>query len=115
MAERDPLLAKLLAATTSGRESATRRREIRVVLDPDERPVGKGTLFGQSHGFNLQNATRVAANDKGGRERLYRYILGTHVRLHWNTNKVGALAARPAISWIDGTLTQIPAESCDRG
>jgi len=78
MAEKDPLLAKLLAVATSGTEvarSANRRREIRVVLDPDERPVGKGTLCGQSHGFNLQNATRVAANDRDGRERLCRYIL----------------------------------------
>ncbi len=50
MAERDPLLAKLLAAATSGTEAAgpaTRRREIRVVMDPDERPVGKGTLCGR--------------------------------------------------------------------
>ena len=48
---------------------------IRIVLDPDERPLGKGALCGQSHGFNLQGATRVAANDKQGRERLCRYIL----------------------------------------
>jgi hypothetical protein len=45
------------------------------VLASDERPVGKGALCGQSHGFNLQNATRVAANDKDGRGRLCRYIL----------------------------------------
>jgi len=32
-------------------------------------------LCGQSHGFNLQGASRVAANDKPGRERLCRYIL----------------------------------------
>jgi len=32
-------------------------------------------LCGQSHGFNRQGATRVAANDKAGRERLCRYIL----------------------------------------
>jgi hypothetical protein len=37
--------------------------------------VGKGALCGHSHGFNLQNATRVAANDRDGRERLCRYIL----------------------------------------
>jgi len=54
---------------------AGRRQPIRIVLDPDERPVGKGVLCGQSHGFNLQAASRVAANDKPGRERLCRYIL----------------------------------------
>ncbi len=45
------------------------------MLDPDDRPVTKGTLCATSHGFNLQAATRIAANDKPGRERLCRYIL----------------------------------------
>jgi hypothetical protein len=43
-------------------------------------------LCGQSHGFNLQNATRVAANDKDSRERLCCYILRPPVandRLKW--------------------------------
>jgi hypothetical protein len=55
--------------------TASKRQPIRVVLDPDERPVTKGALCGQTHGFNLQAATRLAANDKDGRERLCRYIL----------------------------------------
>jgi hypothetical protein len=78
MGEKDPLLARLLAAATAGVEPAgpaSKRAPIRIVLDSDERPVGKGALCGQSHGFNLQAATRVAANDKPGRERLCRYIL----------------------------------------
>jgi hypothetical protein len=78
LGEKDPLLAKLLAAATAGAEPAgpaTKRPPIRIVLDPTERPVGKGALCGQSHGFNLQGATRVPANDKDGRERLCRYIL----------------------------------------
>jgi hypothetical protein len=78
MGEKDLLLAKLLAAATAGVEPAgpaSRRQPIRIVLAPDERPVTKGALCGQSHGFNLQAATRVAANDKQGRERLCRYIL----------------------------------------
>jgi hypothetical protein len=56
MAEKDPLLAQLLAIATAGAGEAcpaTRRREIRIVKGPDERPVGKGTLCGQSRGFNL--------------------------------------------------------------
>ena len=76
--EKDPLLAKLLAAATAGAEPAgpaNRRQPIRMVLDPDERPIAKGALCGQSRGFNLQAATRVVANDKDGRERLCRYIL----------------------------------------
>jgi hypothetical protein len=45
------------------------------VVNPDERPVGKGVLCGQHHCFNLQGATRVVGDDKDGRERLCRYIL----------------------------------------
>jgi hypothetical protein len=78
MGEKDPLLAKLLAAASAGVEPAGpahQRQPIRIVLDPEDRPVGKGVLCGQAHGFNLQAATRVAANDKPGRERLCRYIL----------------------------------------
>jgi hypothetical protein len=46
-----------------------------MVLDPDDQPVAKGTLCAASAGFNLHAATRVASNDKAGRERLCRYIL----------------------------------------
>jgi hypothetical protein len=45
------------------------------VLDPDQRPVGKGTLCAQTQGFNLHAATKVAANDKQGRLALCKYIL----------------------------------------
>jgi hypothetical protein len=78
LGEQDPLLAKLLAAATTGTAPAgpaSKRQPIRIVLDPDERPAAKGTLCATSHGFNLQAATHVAANDKPGRERLCRYIL----------------------------------------
>jgi len=37
--------------------------------------VAKGKLCGQHAGFNLQAATKVAANDKKGRENLCKYIL----------------------------------------
>ena len=45
------------------------------MLDPDDRPVAKGNLCAQSHGFNLHAATKVAANDKQGRLALCKYIL----------------------------------------
>ena len=51
------------------------KTEARLLVAEAERPVTKGALCGQTHGFNLQAATRVAANDKQGRERLCRYIL----------------------------------------
>ena len=78
MGEQDPLLATLLVAATAGAAPAgpaTKRRPIRIALDPDDRPVPKGALCASSHGFNLQAATRVPASDKAGRERLCRYIL----------------------------------------
>ena len=78
MDEKDPLLARLLAAAAAGAPPAgpaNKRKPVRIVLDPDDRPVTKGTLCSQAHGFNLHAATRVAANDKPGREALCRYIL----------------------------------------
>jgi hypothetical protein len=70
MGDKDPLLARLLAAVTAGAPPAgpaNKRQPIRIVLDPDERPMGKGALCGQRHGFNLHAAARVAANDEQGR------------------------------------------------
>ena len=48
---------------------------MRIVLDPDATPVAKGKLCGQHAGFNLHAQTKVAANDKKGRENLCKYIL----------------------------------------
>jgi hypothetical protein len=78
MGEKDPLLARLLAAATAGASPAGpahKRAPVRIVLDPDAAPVVKGKLCGQHAGFNLQAATKVAANDKKGRENLCKYIL----------------------------------------
>jgi hypothetical protein len=78
MGEKDPLLARLLAAATAGVPPAgwaNKRKPVRIVRDPDDRPATKGTLCSQAQGFNLHAATRVAANDKPGRETLCRYIL----------------------------------------
>jgi len=53
MGEKDPLLAKLLAAATAGVDPpgpANQRQPIRIALDPDERLVGKAALCGQTHG-----------------------------------------------------------------
>jgi hypothetical protein len=78
MGEKDPLLARLLAAAAAGAAPAgpaNQRKPLRIVLDPDERPVGKGTLCAQTQGFNLHAATKVAANDTQGRLALCKYIL----------------------------------------
>ncbi|HJX51779.1 MAG TPA: hypothetical protein VJ801_03345 [Polyangia bacterium] len=76
--DKDPLLARLLAAATAGASPAgpaNKRKPVRIVLHPDAHPVAKGNLCGQHAGFNLHAATRVAANDKQGRLALCKYIL----------------------------------------
>ena len=76
--EKDPLLAKLLAAATAGASPAGpthKRSPVRIVLDPDAHPVAKGKLCSQAHAFNLHAATKVVANDKQGRLTLCKYIL----------------------------------------
>ena len=39
---------------------AHKRKPVRIVLDPDDRPIAKGNLCGQARGFNLHAATKVA-------------------------------------------------------
>jgi Putative transposase len=109
MGEKDPLLAKLLAAATAGAAPAgpvTRRQPIRIVLDPDDRPVAKGNLCAQDHAFNLHAATRVAANDKQGRLTLCRYILRPPLANHWlrivDDSHVRVDFKKP---WSDGTTS----------
>jgi hypothetical protein len=66
MGEKDPLLARLLAAATAGASPAGpahKRAPVRIVLDPDAHPVAKGKLCGQHGGFNLHAQTKVAANE----------------------------------------------------
>ena len=67
-----------MAAATAGASPAGpahKRAPVRIVLDPDATPVAKGKLCGQQAGFNLHAQTKVAANDKKGRENLCKYIL----------------------------------------
>jgi hypothetical protein len=75
---RTDLFRRSLAAATAGASPAGpahKRSPVRIVLDPDAHPVAKGKLCGQHVGFNLHAQTKVAANDKKGRENLCKYIL----------------------------------------
>ena len=109
MGEKDPLLAKLLAAATAGTSPAgpaNKRKPVRIVLDPDDRPVAKGTLCAQEHGFNLHASTKVAANDKPGRVTLCRYILRPPLandRLHILPDGTVRLDFKKP--WSDGTTS----------
>jgi hypothetical protein len=105
--DKDPLLARLLAAATAGAPPAglaNKRKPIRIVLDPNAHPVAKGNLCGQHAGFNLHAATRVVANDKKGRETLCKYILRPPLandRLHILPDGNVRLEFKRA--WSDGT------------
>ena len=96
-----------MAAATTGAPPdgpANQRKPIRIVLDPDDRPVASSNLCAQSHGFNLQAATRVAANDKQGRLTLCRYILRPPLandRLHILPD--GSVTLDFKKPWSDGT------------
>jgi hypothetical protein len=86
------------------RSTGPHLRALRIAHDPLARPVSKGKLCGQHRGFNLHAATRVAANDKTGRETLCQYILRPPLandRLHvLPDGSVQLSFERP---WSDGT------------
>ena len=42
---------------------ANKRKPLRIVVDPDARPLAKGNLCGQHAGFNLHGATKVSADE----------------------------------------------------
>ena len=110
LGDEDPLLARLLAAATAGvppagpAGPASKRKPIRIVLDPDAHQVAKGNLCGQHAGFNLHAATKVAANDEQGRLALCKYILRTPLandRLKIVDDEVVRLEFKKP--WSDGT------------
>lgn len=111
LAESDPLLARLLAAATAGAPPAgpaQRRAPVRLVGDRGGQPQGKGRLCAQHLGFNLHAASRVACNDKQGRETLCRYVLRPPLandRLQiLSDDKVQLDFKRP---WTDGTKSVV--------
>jgi hypothetical protein len=72
---------------------------VRIVLDPDATPVAKGKLCSQLAGFNLHAQTKVAANDKKGRENLCKYILRPPL-----ASRVGS---RPVLPAANGFAQQL--------
>ena len=67
--ERDPLLARLLAAATAGAPPAgwaNKRKPVRIVLDSDDRPVTKGTLSSQDPLQTLRRHPESPRRPRGG-------------------------------------------------
>jgi hypothetical protein len=107
MAQKDPLLAHLLAAAAAGvapAGPAYKRPPVRLAVDPGSRPRTMGKLCAQDSGFNLHAASRAAANDKQGREILCRYVLRPPLAndrlVLLPDGKVKVAFKRP---WSDGT------------
>jgi len=68
------------------------------------RAPGKGSLCAQARAFNLQAAARVAANDKPGRQRLCRCILGPpHAHDRLSILDDGAVRLDLKRPWCNGT------------
>jgi hypothetical protein len=85
MGEEDPPLARLLEAATAGAPPAgpaTRRKPVRIVLDPDDRPVTRGVLRAQAHAFSrlsvhtrksrARSINAARSNEPGGTVLSYR-------------------------------------------
>ena len=104
LGEEDPLLAQLLAVATRG--ASDTRPPVRIA--GEDRPTAKGKLGAEAAGFNLQAATRVAAQDNKGREALCRYVLRPPLandRLERLANgRVRLSFKRP---WRDGTSSVV--------
>ena len=75
LAEQEPLLAALSAAIQGRLATAPRadQRVRRLQSDPIEGLRG-GPLCFSARGFSLHTATRIAAEDRAGLERLCRYV-----------------------------------------
>ncbi|MCU0663003.1 MAG: transposase [Myxococcota bacterium] len=76
LAERSPVLAGMTAASVQGRVATGERagRIVRRVLSDPAAAVRTSALCFASRGFSLHVATRIAADDKPGLERLCRYV-----------------------------------------
>jgi hypothetical protein len=71
---------------------------------PDDGPFGKGMSCAQARGFNLQATTRVAINDKPGRERLCRCLLRpTPANDRFSVLDGGSVGIAFKQPWSDGT------------
>ena len=99
LGEQDPLLAKLLAAATTGAAPAgpaSQRQPIRIVLAFAERPVAKGTLCATGRGFNLQMRLRRCHARRGRRQTGSRKVVPLHLAPAAG-HRVGSRPAWPAV------------------
>jgi hypothetical protein len=107
--EEAPLLAALTEASCRGIIATGPRRGCRVVrvrgLAADVDACVMGRLCAQVEGYNLQAATRIAANDRNGLERMGRYLarppVATDRLSRLDDGRLELSLKRP---WRDGTI-----------
>jgi hypothetical protein len=106
--ESAPLLVALAGASTRGVVATGPRRGCRIVRVRGA-PVGidvfvMGRLCAQIEGYNLQAATRLAANDRNSLERMARYLARPPVATDRLSELAdGGLELRLKRPWRDGT------------
>jgi len=107
--ESAPLLLSLVEASASGVIATGPRRGCRIVrvrgVVDDVDAFVMGRLCAQVEGYNLQAATRIAANDRDGLERMARYLARPPIASDRLTQlEDGRLELRLKRPWRDGTL-----------
>jgi hypothetical protein len=108
-AEGASLLLAVAEASAAGVVATGPRRGCRIVrvrgpvADVDGLLLGK--LCAQVEGYNLQAATRLAANDRGGLERMCRYLVRPPIATdRLSAREDGRLELRLKRPWRDGTI-----------
>ena len=107
--EAAPLLVALAEASAQGVIATGPRRGCRVVrvrgVAADVDAFVMGRLCAQVEGYNLQAATRIAANDRDGLERMGRYLARPPVATERLSQlEDGRLELRLKRPWRDGTI-----------
>ncbi len=106
LAEKEPLLAALSAASIQGQLATGPRagyRVRRLLSDPIEGLRG-GPLCFSARGFSLHAATRIAAEERAGLERLCRYVTRPPLAVgRLQLIDADHLTFRLKTPWLDGT------------
>jgi hypothetical protein len=111
LAEREgaPLLLAFAEASAAGVVATGPRRGCRIVRVrgpvADVEGLLLGRLCAQVEGYNLQAATRLAANDRDGLERMCRYLARPPIATDLlSRQEDGRLELRLKRPWRDGTI-----------
>ncbi len=106
LADEEPLLAAITAASVRGVVATGERagQRLRRVLRDPATGVRTAPLCVASRGFSLHAATRIAADDRPGLEKLLRYVARPPLAAgRLRLLEVGTLSFALKTRWDDGT------------